>query len=61
MIRDMIKKMKDELLHYMIRNVEILENSVFQKEKDNNKLTEQVVQLIKTIEIQQEENNDLRL
>lgn len=61
MIRDMIKKMKDELLHYMIRNVEILENSVFQKEKDNNKLTEQVVQLIKTIEIQKEENNDLRL
>lgn len=41
----MIKQMKEDLVESVIGKVVVLENRVSQKEQDNDKLTEEIVQL----------------
>lgn len=59
-IKCMIKQMKDELLQSVEHKIEVLESKLFNKEKDNDQLKEQIKKLNIKLETKTEENERMK-
>lgn len=59
-IKEVVQQMKEELLKSVEHRIDLLESRIFEKEKENDELREEIKKQIKKIEEQEEENDRLK-
>ncbi|KAH3719996.1 hypothetical protein DPMN_062883 [Dreissena polymorpha] len=61
MMRELVNKIKDELLMSVIHKIETLESSIFEKQQENDKLANEVKKLEEKLNNEKDEKQQLKM